>query len=320
MITSRDRNQVEAPPGYLFYLGYSSYRGISGVDKHGSADSPTIAEPIAYPGQWVIFEGEPWVVTRGTAHIRQSYVYHASGQYEYDVFFSLMNAAGLCRDGIAQSALRAHPRPDHGGSIYSPGEEVQLRLAKALETMSAGARSAVTSCQNLDTASGVGYSSGSSTRSYETTNVTPTTTAETTPKDATPTETKKGATMSNQPSLASVLSEVNTAVLKGAQAGVAAALAETITSSLLKASGVELPAILASGIGRKVLPLAVCYAIVALTVLIPSFPKADAVRSVASLAANGSAVVLTKDLTELLGQISATVLGHAALFDLDAKE
>lgn len=120
----------------------------------------------------------------------------------------------------------------------------------------------------------------------------------------------------NDTSLTTVFSELNAAVVDGAKAGIAAELGEKITATLLKATGFELPAFLASGTGRKLLPVALCYGVVALTVMVPSFPKAAAVRKVCFFAAKGSITVLSKELSGTFSELAGVILGQAALYDV----
>lgn len=133
---SRTAPEVEAPPGLLFLTWSDYYRGIPNVAKKTkSANTPTLPEPIAYPGQWVIYDGEPRRVIGGSVQQRTDrcgYPIYDNGQLAYDICLVVEGSGGYNVE-VQPRSLRPHPRPDHGGSIYTPGEEAQMRLAAALE-------------------------------------------------------------------------------------------------------------------------------------------------------------------------------------------
>lgn len=92
------------------------------------------------------------------------------------------------------------------------------------------------------------------------------------------------------------------AVVEGGKAGLAAELAREITETLVSFSGFTLPAFLSTGIGKRALPIVVCYAIALASVLIPGFPQAERVRYYALLGAKGSATIFVAD-TEIAGKL-----------------
>jgi hypothetical protein len=98
-----------------------------------------------------------------------------------------------------------------------------------------------------------------------------------------------------QPTATSLFNEFTGAVLDGGKIGLAASLAQEITDTIIDAAGVPLPEFLKKGMGSRILPIVVCYAVALATVLIPGFPAAATVRHYAVMGAKGSAAVFMSD-------------------------
>lgn len=115
----------------------------------------------------------------------------------------------------------------------------------------------------------------------------------------------------NNDTATSLFDKFTGAVLEGGKIGLAANLAQEITDTIIEASGVPLPDFLKKGMGSRILPIVVCYAVALSTVLIPGFPAADTVRHYCVLGAKGSAAAFMTDAAVIskLKKLSYMIVG-----------
>jgi uncharacterized membrane protein len=124
-----------------------------------------------------------------------------------------------------------------------------------------------------------------------------------------------------QSELTNLKDELFGATLEGAKAGLAASMGRKITDLVIKSTGVTLPGFFQAGIGKDVLPIAVCYAVAFLSMVVPGVPGSDKVRKYCILCARGSATVLVNNIEfmDKIEQLTTFISGMAANNPLEDK-